>query len=126
MPVFDLIDADGVTRIVGTATGAMTQPIKAGALPTVAFVSGAAQMVDANYDRRLTVPVTFDASAADATCKVEVSPDGATYTELVTVTIPHATVPAAGLILPVHVTVPAGWYVKLTVAHATLGTGVYY
>jgi hypothetical protein len=126
MPEFDLIDNDGVTRIVGTATGAMTQPIKAGALPTAAFVSGAGLQVDPNYDRRVTIPVTYDASAADATCKVEISPDGVTYSTLVTVTIPHATLPAAGLILPLHVTLPAGWYAKLTAVHATLGTATYY
>ena len=74
----------------------------------------------------LTVPVTYNPGVATtATCKVELSPDNVTFSELVTITQPVGTV-FDGSVEAVTLMVPAAWRVKLTVTNATLGTGTYY
>lgn len=99
--------------------------ITSGALPTTTFVSGTGKQIDLDTDVELYVPVTFDASAADATLAVALSPDGSTYSALGTETVKFATNPENGGIRIVKVRVPAGWYVKFTGTHATIGTGTY-
>ena len=74
----------------------------------------------------LVVPVTYTPTAgAAATCALALSPDNLTYSTLVTVTVPLGTA-LDSFVDQVAVAVPAGWWVRLTVANATLGTGTWY
>ena len=106
--------------------GLKTTAIAAGALPTLAFSSGVAKQVEATRDAHLVVPVTYTPTAgAAATCALALSPDNLTYSTLVTVTVPLGTA-LDSFVDQVAVAVPAGWWVRLTVANATLGTGTWY
>lgn len=106
--------------------GLRTLAILAGALPTVSPVSGTAFQCSTLRDVFLTVPVTYNPGVATtATCIAALSPDNVTFSTLVVRTVPVGTV-FDGQIDPIDVHVPAGWYVKLTVTNATLGTGTYY
>ena len=112
--------------IVRSTLGAILNPIAAGALPTVVPVSGAAFQCSLVRDVFLVVPVTFSPLVgASATCAVAISPDGVTYSALATKTFPVGVV-FDGSIDEVSLPVPAGWYVRLTVVNAVLGTGTYY
>lgn len=76
-------------------------------------------------DKSVSVPVTFNAtSSAAATCLVEVSPDGTTYTAIGTWTKPANS--TAGQIEIVRQEIPHSWYLRLTATNATLGTATYY
>lgn len=114
-----------VVRNAGTLVSS-AQRKTSGALSTVALTSGTAAKIDDSSDRFLVVPVTFNPSAiAAATCQVQLSPDGTTFSTLVTKSFPATLV--AGTVEDVAVQVPQGWQVKLTVnAQATLGTGTFY
>ena len=131
--VIRVVDKNGLRSLVCPASGPprfagglQTTAITSGALPTVAPVSGTAFQCSTTRDVFLTVPVTYNPGVATtATCKVELSPDNVTFSELVTVTQPVGTV-FDGSIEAVQLVVPAAWRVKLTVVNATLGTGTYY
>lgn len=100
--------------------------ITSGALPTQQFVSGTAALLNASQDVEVHTPVTFNSLIATvSTCKVELSPDNVTFSTLCTWTEPVG-VALAGTILDVTCRVPAGWYLKLTVAQAVLGLSTYY
>ena len=101
-------------------------PITSGALSTVQLVSTTGAQVSTSRNVSTQTPITYDASSADATLKVELSPDNVTYSTLGTITVPHATQPVAGLIELLSLNVPTGWYVKLTATHATIGATTYY
>lgn len=108
------------------ALGIAANPITSGALPTVSPSSGTAFQCSTTRDVFLTVPVTFNPTAgAAATCLVQLSPDNVTFSALSTESIP-AGITFDGTVDSVRLQVPAGWYVKLTVTNATLGTGTYY
>jgi hypothetical protein len=127
-------NADGSVRLAGEIefTSGTNQPqpnvnpVTSGALPTVQLVSTTGAQVSTTRSVTTVTPVTYDASAADAKLKVEISPDNSTYSTLGTVTVPFATQPVNGLIELLTLPVPAGWYVKLTTTHATLGASSYY
>lgn len=71
-------------------------------------------------------PVTFNSLIATAsTCLVELSPDNVTYSALGTETEPVG-VAFAGIVHLIKVRVPAGWYLRMTVAQAVLGVTTYY
>jgi phage-related protein len=110
-------------RVAPTVVG---NTITAGALPVVTPVSGAAFRPTDTRDVHLVVPVTYNPSAvATATCTVEVSPDNSTFTTVTTKTYPMLAT-LAGLVETVELGIPMGWWVKLTVVNATLGTGTYW
>jgi hypothetical protein len=92
----------------------------AGALPTVAMVSGTAQQFDKLNDRNVAMPITSTGSAG--TVAVALSPDGVTFSTLATLT----TVASAGQVTLLNQPVPAGWWLKLTATNATLGTATYF
>jgi|GEM_PF-1930175 hypothetical protein len=77
------------------------------------------------YDIEVRTPVTYTATTSPATLKSIVSsssPGSAGATE---VSIPAtAATPLAGTVLTHVVHVPAGWYLRLDVAQAVLGTSV--
>lgn len=97
-----------------------------GALPTASLGSGTAHQFDTTYGRTAVTSVTFTPTgAAAATCTVALSPDDSTFSTTVVVTVPIGTA-LDSFILPVTAFVPAGWWLKLTTAHATLGATTYY
>ena len=60
-------------------------------------------------------------AGAAATCTVALSPDNTTYSTIEVKTVPIGTA-LDSFIMATQVQVPAGWYVKLTVVQATIGT----
>jgi hypothetical protein len=121
---------------IATSTGGLRSGVNSGGVPysrqgitgalsTVALSSTAAQ-VDTTADRYVTCPITFNPSGvAAATLQVELSPDNATYSTLVTKNAP-ALAALAGLVDEVYLMVPKAWYVRLTPVNATIGTATYY
>jgi hypothetical protein len=100
--------------------------VTSGALSTATLVSGAGAQVSTSRDVESVTPVTFNPTAgATATCVVALSPDNVTYSALGTETEPVG-VTFDGTIHLVRVRVPAGWYLRLTVTNATIGTTTYY
>jgi hypothetical protein len=85
-----------------------------------------ATVIDTMYDRFLVVPVTFTPTAvAAATCTVALSPDGITFSTLVTKSYPLLLV--FSIVDEVSLLIPVRWSVKLTTnANATLGMATYY
>lgn len=118
------LDDNGSDRLDGTLI--TYNPIVSGALPTVSPSSGTALQISTGRNVTLALALTYDASAADATCKVELSPDNSTFSTLATTKIPNASNPANGEVQLVNVPVPAGWWVKLTVTHVTITSATYY
>lgn len=98
-----------------------------GPLPTVSLVSGTGAQIDTGRDVETHTPVTLTSAAG--TCKAELAPVGQldfppevpAYQELFTIA---PKVDAA--VVDVCVRVPVGWFLKLTVTNATLGTTTYY
>lgn len=95
--------------------------ITSGALPTVTLTSTTGAQVSTARDVNLYVPLTGDATANAATCKLELSADNVTYTELTTVSLASAVNNTGAIVQLVTVRVPAAWYVKLTTSHMTIG-----
>ncbi|MBT2552804.1 hypothetical protein [Arthrobacter sp. ISL-5] len=128
---YDGTTFQGYLRYRYTASGPQVHSLGAfvtrqgGTLGTKTFTSGAGTQLTGAGDRHVVVPVTFNATAgAAATCLVELSPDNVTYTALGTWTKPANS--TAGQVELVHIEVPHGWYARLTVSNATLGTATYY
>lgn len=98
-----------------------------GALSTVNLSDGAAHQVSVSGDVETHTPATFNPGVATpATCKVELSPDGVTFTTLTVWTVPVGTV-FDGTILDVTCRVPLGWRIKLTASlNVTLDTTTYF
>jgi hypothetical protein len=117
------VNLSGVLVGIGMSTSAITS----GALPTQQFVSGTGARLLTTRDVEAVTPVTFNPGAATtATCTVALSPDNVTYSTVGIETEP-AGVALDGTVHLVKVTVPAAWYLKLTVnAQATLGLTTYY
>jgi hypothetical protein len=113
------------TKVVA-ANGFSGNPVTSGALPTVALSSGVAGQVSTTRNASLVVPFTGDATNNAATLKIELSPDNSTFSTLDTLSIAAALNTIGALNVPVSLTVPTAWYVKLTAVHGTIGTGTYY
>jgi len=127
-------DDAGITRYSGniiytstSAQPAVQSPISSGALPdTGAWVSGTAKVNPATRNITVAVEVVGDNTANAATCAIAISPDDTTYTTLGTVTI-DATVNTGGVDKQlVCVPLPQGWYIKLTLSHATVAASKYW
>jgi hypothetical protein len=106
--------------------GPRLNPLISGALPTATLASGTGGQLSTARDVDSVTPFTGDATNNAATCKIELSPDNVTYTTLNTVSIAAALNLTGALDQNINVAVPAGWYVKLTAVHGTLGTTTYY
>lgn len=118
------LDDNGSDRLDGTLV--TYNPVTSGALSTVSLSSGTAAQVVATRNATLALALTFDASAADATAKVELSPNNSDFSTLATCKIPNATNPSNGEVWLVTVPVPAGWWIKVTVSHVTITSATYY
>ena len=122
---------DGFVYVASGATVAqlgngilLTSP---GVPATASLSSGTGNRLSTTTDVRTFTPVTFNPTAgAAATCAVAIGyPPTPTYVTLWTETEP-AGVALDGTIHGLQVYVPAGWYLKLTVTNATIGTTTYY
>lgn len=95
--------------------------ITSGSLPTVTLTSTTGAQVSTARDVTLYVPLTGDATLNAATCAIALSPDNTTYTTVGTVSLASAVNNTGAIELVESVRVPAGWYVKLTTSHMTIG-----
>jgi hypothetical protein len=95
--------------------------ITSGALPTVTLTSTTGAQVSTARDVNLYALLTADATNNIASCKIELSADNVTYTELSTVSLAAAVNNTGAVAQLATVRVPAGWYVKLTTSHMTIG-----
>lgn len=96
-----------------------------GALSTVQLVSGTGAQVSTGRDVETYTPFTTDASNNLASCTVALSADDTTYSTLFVVTQAAALNNLGLLILPITVRVPAGWFLKMTAVHGTIGASTY-
>lgn len=101
--------------------------VTSGTLPvTGAWVSGTAKQNPVARDIHVIVEVVGDNSANAATCAIAISPNNSDYTTVGTATI-DASVNTGGVdkqVIPVPL--PVGWYIKLTLSHATVAASYYY
>lgn len=97
-----------------------------GALPTTTFTSGTGKQISTTRDVNLWVPITYSSTiSVAATCKVEISPDNVTYSTLSTESVPLGLV-FVGIVMSLQLVVYKGFYVRLTVANASIGTATYW
>lgn len=106
-------------------TSALT--ITSGALPTTgAWVSGTAKVNPVTRQITVAVEVVSDGTANAATCAIAISPDNTTFSTIATPGASVAVNTVGAVTLLSCVTLPAGWFIKLTFAHATVASSVYY
>ncbi len=99
--------------------------ITSGALPAVTLVSGTAAQLSTARDVTSYTTVANDDSANVATATVALSADNSTFTTLTVVSMVAAQNDAGVVGFPVTVRVPAGWYIKITLVHMTMGDTTY-
>jgi hypothetical protein len=93
--------------------------VTSGSLSTQQLVSATGAQVSTTRDVETHTPCTL--TGVGGTITVALSPDNVTYSTLCVVT------PAVNAsITDVVVRVPAGWFIKLTTASATLGVTTFY
>lgn len=93
--------------------------VTSGSLATQQLVSGTGATISTTRDVETHTPCTL--TGVGGTITVALSPDNVTYSTLAVVT------PAINAsITDVVVRVPAGWFIKLTTASATLGVTTLY
>lgn len=107
-------------------TSALT--VTSGALPnTGAWASGTAKVNPVTRQITVNVEVVFDGTANAATVVIAISSDDSTYTTVGTPGVSAAINTVGGLTMLCPVTLPAGWYIKLTIAtHAAVAASIYY
>lgn len=120
----EFFDDNAVDRLSGTLT--THNPIVSGALPTVSLSSGTAAQVSATRNVTAVLLITYDATNNVSSCKVELSPDNSTFSSLGTASEAAAINTSGAIAFFVTVTVPAGWYIKVTVTHAAITSTTYY
>jgi hypothetical protein len=105
-----------------------SNPITAGTLPnTGAWVSTTAKVNPVARQITVVVEVVGDASNNAASVTIAISPNNSDYTTIATPAIAAALNNLGALTLDVPVTLPQGWYIKLTIgAHATVAASIYY
>jgi hypothetical protein len=102
-------------------------PITSGTLPdTGAWVSGTAKVNPVSRQITVAVEVVTDGTNNAATCAIAVSPDNVTYTTLGTPTVAAAINTSGAIKMLSNVTLPQGWYIKLTLSHTTVAASFYY
>jgi hypothetical protein len=101
--------------------------ITSGTLPnTGAWVSGTAKQNPVTRDITVAVEVVCDGTANAATCAIAISPDNTTFTTIATPGVSSAVNTVGGSTQLAAVSLPAGWYIKLTFSHATVAASIYY
>jgi hypothetical protein len=117
-------DENQVPRLDGSIT--TRNPTVSGALATLSPVSTTGLQISMTRNTNTTTSVATDGTNNVASITVALSPDGTTYSTLVVYTVAAAINNVGALTVPIVVAVPAGWYLKLTTVHATLGALTYY
>lgn len=104
-----------------------TGGIVSGTLPQLAsWVSGTAQQNP--LARTIVVPIapTGDATNNVGTVAVALSPDNVTFTTVATFSLAAAVNNTGAVTAPMSVTLPTGWWIKLTLVHTTVAQSSYY
>lgn len=132
----DIADAaSGVVKVSGNLnfTDSTLQPqsganpITSGTLPnTGAWVSGTAKVNPVTRAITVAVEVVTDGTNNIASVAVALSPDNTTFTTLGTPAASAAVNNVGAVTLLVAVPLPKGWYIKLTLVHATVAASFYY
>jgi hypothetical protein len=113
---------DAATQPVPTAP-----PITSGTLPnTGAWVSGTAKVNPVARQITVAVEIVGDATNNAASCVIAISPDNSTFTTLATPALAAAVNNTGAVTLAAMVTLPQGWYIKLTLVHVTVAASIYY
>lgn len=102
-----------------------TNPVTSGDLSTTTVSSGTAKQNPAGYQITLYGVWTADATNNIATLTVALSPDDTTFSTVQVFSLAAAVNTTGAIALPVDVTLPAGWWVKFTSVHGTVGTLTY-
>lgn len=129
-------NSDGSVRLAGeieftSSTNQPTNtanPITSGTLPQLAaWVSGTAQQNPVSRAITVALATTGDATNNAATVAVAISPNNSDYTTLATVSLAAAVNNTGAITLLNNVSVPYGWWIKLTIgAHAAVAQSYYY
>jgi hypothetical protein len=119
-----LVDASGQDRINGTLY--VSQPTAGAALSTHQLTTGTSFQFSTTANVHTVTLITGDATNNAATVVVALSQDDNTYSTLCTTSIAAAINTQGAIAYPLSVFVPAGWYMKLTLSHATVSTTTYY
>ena len=102
-------------------------PITAGTLPNLgAWVSGTAKVNPVSRQITAVVEAVTDGTNNAATVAVAISPDNSTFTTLATPGASAAVNAVGAVTSALAVTLPQGWYIKATFAHATVAASIYY
>jgi hypothetical protein len=118
------LDDNATDRLDGTLV--TYNPIASGALPTATLSSGTGAQISTSRDTNVGLLYTLDATNNVATVKLELSPDGTTYTSLGTMSFAAAVNNTGAIAQLLTFKVPAAWYVKVTVVHAAITSTTYY
>jgi polygalacturonase len=90
-------------------------------------VSGTAKQNPVSRKITMIVEVVGDATNNAASVTIALSPDNTTYTTIATPAIGAAVNNLAAVAINCAVTLPQGWWIKLTIgAHATVAASIYY
>lgn len=111
-----IVDQSGQDRIDGTLYS--TIPISSGSLPTQSFSSGVGAQILTT--RNVTAYIVTTTSGVGGTAAIALSPDNTTYSTLGTIA-PGV----SGAVTLTTVEVKAGWYLKITVATASITSVTY-
>ncbi len=131
------IELEGNVKYTGAATAipatlnqvSSAGTITSGTLPnTGAWVSGTAKVNPVTRDITVNVEVTSDGTNNAGTCAIAISPDNVTFTTVGTVAIPAAWNNLGIGVEVVPVSLPNGWYIKLTftATRITVAASIYY
>lgn len=120
--------AAGTTAVPRLSQVSSALTITSGTLPnTGAWVSGTEKVNPVARQITVNVECVFDGTANAATVVVAISSDNVTYTTVGTPGVSAAINTVGGLTMLCPVTLPAGWYIKLTIAaHASVAASIYY
>ncbi len=131
------IELDGNINYTGAASAipatinqvSSSGTITSGTLPnTGAWVSTTAKVNPVARDITVNVEVTSDGTNNAGTCAIAISPDNSTFTTIGTVSVPAAVNNLGVVVEVVPVSLPNGWYIKLTftATRITVAASIYY
>jgi hypothetical protein len=119
----DAAPAAPVAQSALTSAGTITS----GTLPnTGAWVSGTAKVNPVARQITVFVESVFDATNNAASVVIAVSPDNSTFTTVGTPSLAAAVNNTGAVTVLNAVTLPQGWYIKLTLTHAAVAASIYY
>lgn len=139
---FENITASGTIVVTGVATAAAAAAatnlprlsqltsaltITSGTLPNLgSWVSTTPKQNPVARQIVAVIEVVTDGTANVATCKIEISPNNSDYTTIATPGASAAVNTVGAVTVATSVTIPAAWWIKLTLTHATVAASIYY